>query len=135
LNIIRVAVLLLGSSFLLPGFLQAEDKKTEFPKVTMKDLKENPEKYRGKVIQIEGILESDPVTSMWTHVQRAYLRLVEADGLVITSYTLLPAVVKGDRVRITGVFSYSKNGSNPLTFLLRVANQDGKVEKLPKEKE
>jgi hypothetical protein len=133
MNATRLGALLLGSFLLLPGLLQAHDNKEGFPKVTLDELKKDPDKYQGQVVQIEGILAADPVSSERTQVQRFYLRIAEAGGLGITSYMPPPDVLKGDKVRITGTFRYSKNGSNPVTLLLRLENKDGKIEKLPKE--
>jgi hypothetical protein len=131
MTVIRVAAFLMF--FLLPpGFLLAEEKKTETPKVTVKDLKKDPEKYHGKVVQIEGTLESDPTESLRTQVQRHYLRLVEADGLIITSYLGQPDVVKGDRVLITGTFWYSLHPPGGVTVGLKLQSPGGMVEKLPK---
>jgi hypothetical protein len=132
MNATRVTVSLVGSLMLLAGPLQARPDKSGFPKVTPGDLKKNPNKYQGQVVQIEGTLAADPVASFRTQVPRFYLRLAEADGLGITSYMPPPAVSKGDRVRITGTFRHSANSSGPAVMLLRLDNKDGKVEKLPK---
>jgi hypothetical protein len=131
MSVVRVAALLVVS-FLLLGFLHAEVTKPEILKVTVQDLNKDPEKYHRKLIQIEGILESDPKESLMTQVQRTYLRMVEADGLAITSYLGQPGVLKGDRVLISGTFCYSQNPSGKSTLRLQIQGPDGKVEKLPK---
>ena len=98
-----LAALLIGSIALLPGLLQAQDNKPVFPKVTLDELKKDPEKYQGQVVQIEGSLAADPVSSERTQVQRFYLRIARPMASAL-SYTPTTGLSKGDRVRITATF-------------------------------
>jgi hypothetical protein len=130
----RIPFLLVGS-FLLSGILHADDKKPEIPKVTIEDLKKDPEKYHGKLIQIEGTLASDPMASK-SRSLKYYLHIVEADDFLVTSDTAISQrdVAKGDRVLITGTFRYSENPSGKLNLGMRIQAKDGKVEKLEPKK-
>jgi hypothetical protein len=137
MTVIRTAVLL--ASFFVSGTLYSDDKKPEIPKVALEDLKKDPAKYNGKLLQIEGTLASDPMASK-SRSRKYYLRITEADGFLITSDVAVSQrdvrdVAKGDRVRITGMFQYSENPSGGQTLGMSVQVKDGKVEKLPVKKE
>ena len=56
MNASRVGVLLIGSFLLLPGLLRTRTTNRGFPHVTLDNLKKNPDKYQGQVVQIEGTL-------------------------------------------------------------------------------
>jgi hypothetical protein len=115
---------------LILGPVFAEEKKAEVTTVTIMDLDRNPEKFHGKMVRIAGVLESTPRTGVGT--SRYFFRLVGADGFHIHG-TVKPEGVKGDRVRITGKFTWKNNSF--VTHRLAVEPPHGKVEKVPAKKE
>jgi hypothetical protein len=124
----RIAIALFVSMLLgTSASLWAEDGTPQVAAVTLKQLDESPEKYDGKLIRFEGVVRGTQETGA-----RHSLHLDGWDGVPITCAGN-PPVSKGDRVRVTGKFTY-----HPRTFVpyrIRVDPPSGKVEKLPAEKQ
>src|SRR3954447_14999609 len=106
----RLVTLALACSF-LPGLLRAEDKKAEVTRATPEELVKQPERFHGKLVEVEGFVRSAPVEVEFMGVTRHELaigRVVHVAGFVKT-----PAVAEGDRVRVVGTFEYDRHSFCP----------------------
>jgi HEAT repeat protein len=75
--------------------------------VDFAELVKNPEKYHGKVVRIEVTLKRFVAEENWAH-------LIKTDGGAVDVYGKgKPNVCDGDKVAITGTFTYLKNSFVP----------------------
>jgi len=127
--IMRRVVAVVLVSCVLPS-LCAQEKKQEPPTVTAEELPTYPERHDGKVVRMEGVLESDPRETVYMGMARYNLGLGE-DGIISIVSGFKPGVSKGDRVRLTGKYTYERNSFVP--YRLLVEAPDGKIENFAKE--
>ncbi len=87
-----------------PTIAHGDDKKEAVAKVQVADLNREPEKFAGRIVQIEGIVEETPTARSGSvlRLERAALSII-CDGK--------PDVAAGDRVRITAICEYGGNPS------------------------
>src|SRR5262245_49770758 len=127
MNPCRIVMSLFVLIFLrVSASLWAQDGTPEVADVTLKQLDEKPETYNGKLIRVEGVVGGSQATG-----ERYSLNLDGWEGVPI-SCAGKASISKGDRVRVTGKFTY-----HPRTFVtlrIRVDPPSGKVEKVPAEK-
>lgn len=111
----------------------ADDKKQEALKVTLEELAKEPEKYQGKLIQVEAVIQETQIPKV-KRGEYDYRLVVGKDNFMVWCVGKLE-VRKGDTVRITGEFSYiSEGAANPYRIL--AGSKSGKVEKVvPKKPE
>jgi hypothetical protein len=120
---------------LLPAMLAAEDKKPEITDVTADQLWKEPEKYHGKLVRIEGVVENTPAAGEHKESPSGFrygLTLEDTEDVYI-SCDGKPSVAKGDRVRVTGLFTYKENSF--VKRRLAVAPPQGTVEKVAEKKD
>ncbi|MBA4189933.1 MAG: hypothetical protein C0467_18265 [Planctomycetaceae bacterium] len=94
----RPTLAILLAFFALPAMVHGDDKKEAATKVQLADLSREPEKFAGRTVQFEGIVEETPTRS------GGVLRL-ERSLLAIVCESK-PDVVTGDRVQVTAVCEY-----------------------------
>lgn len=81
--------------------------------VTFDELKAEPKKYDGKLILLEGVLKNIPEAIEFGGEYRYSVRM--GGGVAITGHGR-PTAVRGDRVRVFGVLTYSEE--SPTRLLL-----------------
>jgi hypothetical protein len=124
----RVTALL--AALILLGPLHAEGKKPDVTEATFKQLWDAPEKYNGKLVRIEGVVESARERPRLKDNDNARYSLTLKGGLALYIFCDgKPTVAKGGRVRVTGLFTYKRNSF--VRRVLAVQGPHGKVEKLP----
>lgn len=98
--------------------------------VTADQLWKAPEKYQGKLVRLEGIVEFASEHPRRDEAKPRYSLDLEGNHGVYIVCEGKPSVSKGDRVRVTGTFTYKKD-----SFVRhRVAVPVDGVEKLPAKK-
>src|SRR5207247_346983 len=106
-----------------------EDKKPGVTEVTVEELYKAPEKYDGKLVRVEGVLNTDPRERVYMGKTRYRLSL---DALYVWCPGK-PEFKAGDRVLVTGQFDFKAP-----SFMRLAINADvegGKVERAPEKKE
>lgn len=124
----RAAFLL--AALLLPAAPLPAPQRAKPIDVTADQLWKAPEKYQGKLVRLEGVVESTserPRSDKTTARYTLYLKGAESIYIFCEGKR---SAAKGDRVRVTGTFTYKRN-----SFLRRsLAVPAGEVQKLPAKK-
>lgn len=79
--------------------------------VTVAELREDPKKFDGKLILLEGLLRNAPEAIEFNGEFRYSVRITA--GVAITCHGK-PTAVRGDRVRVFGTLTYSDHSFTPL---------------------
>lgn len=126
----------LFASLLLLGQARPEDRLTEAADVTADFLWKNSEKYHGKRVRLTGVVERTPEAREREQGKGGFAYRLDLAGDAELDISITcegkPAVVKGDRVRVTGTFAYLENSF--VRRRLAVGPPHGKVEKVAEEK-
>lgn len=129
-----LASVLVAGLVVVAGAGTAQEKKQEAPKVTLKELAEEPAKFHGKLIQVEGVIEQTQQIPNEKPGEFDYRLVVGKNGFLMAWCAGKLAVRKGDTVQITGEFRHEPAAANPFRILAH--SKHGKVEMtIPKKPE
>jgi hypothetical protein len=117
-------------SLLLLGLLSAQEKQPRVVDLTPEELWKDAQKYHGKVVRLVGVVELTPEAREDKAGKSGfrYGLMLAGDVDISIHCDGKPTVAKGDKVRITGAFTYTEN-----SFVRRRLAVDpplGQVEKI-----
>ena len=109
------------------GIGAAQEKKPEALKIALEELAKEPEKFKGKLVQVEGVIQQTQILTE-KHGEYEYRLVVGKNDFLLVWCAGKLGVRKGDTVRITGKFRHDTGLANP--FQVLAGGKDGKVEKV-----